>query len=112
MPNMSGALAQALDDDCADDLEGFPLWAVKAACDRYRRNEETKIPKPAAVLGFARDEIQDEARELDSIVLALSSKPSTSEPPPRVTPEQVGAIIDRAGLREDMDRIAAHRERA
>ena len=112
VPNMSPALAQALAEDWADDLGGFPLWAVKAACDRYRRNEETKTPKPAAVMGFARDEIQDEAREMDAIELALSSKPGTSEPPPRATPEQVGAIIDRMGMREDMDRIAAQRKRA
>ena len=111
MPKMTPAFAQALADDWADDFEVFPLWAVKAACDRYRRNEERKVPTPAAVLGFARDEIQDEAREMDAMVLALSSKPGTSEPPPRVTPEQVGAIIDRAGLREDMDRIAAQKER-
>ena len=112
VPNMSHALAQALAEDWADDLGRFPVWAVKAACDSYRRSEPTKIPKPANIIAFCMEETEGERQEMREIELALSSKPGTSEPPPRATPEQVGAIIDRMGMREDMDKITARKNRA
>ena len=112
VPTMTPGFAQALAEDWADDLGRFPVWLVKLACDRYRRSEPTKIPKPANIIAFCMEETEGERQEMREIELALSSNPGTSEPPPRVTPEQVGAIIDRMGMREDMDRIAAQKTRA
>ena len=108
---MSEALARGIADDWADDLGRFPVWAVKVACDRYRHGEPTKIPKPANIIAFCQEEIEDECQEMREVELALASTPATSEPP-RATPEQVGAIIDRMGMREDMDMIAAQKTRA
>ena len=112
VPDLPDDLGAAIANDWADDFGSYPLWAVKEACDRYRRSEGTRAPRPADIITFCEGALEDERKEMGDIELALSSKPGTSEPPPRVTPEQVGAIIDRAGLREDMDRIAAQKRRA
>ncbi len=53
VPDVLDALAQALADDWADDLSGFPLWAVKAACDRYRRSQAMRAPRPADIIELA-----------------------------------------------------------
>lgn len=110
VPNMSNALAQAVAEDWANDLERFPLWLVKAACDYYRWTQPIRAPKPANIIAFCQDGIDNERQEMREIELALATKPATEEPR-RATAEQVGAIIDRAGLREDMDRIAEQRAR-
>ena len=68
---MSVGLAEAVADDWADDLGGYPVWAVKAACDRYRRGEGTRAPKPANIIAFAKEEIEDERQEMREIELAL-----------------------------------------
>ena len=110
VPDVPDALAQALADDWADDMALFPLWAVKAACDRYRRSEASRAPRPADIISFCKEEIQDEHQEVQEIELALASEPATAEPT-RVTAEQVGAIIDRAGLRPAMDELEEWRKR-
>lgn len=97
VPEMSTALANAGADDWADDLGRFPLWAVKAACDRYRQNEGTKTPKPANIIAFCEEEIEEEQREIYQIELALSASPLEPEPD-RVTPEQVAAIHEKYGI--------------
>ena len=112
VPDLPDALGEAIANDWADDFGSYPLWVVKEACDRYRRSEGTRAPRPADLIAFCEGWLEDERREMSDIEMALSSKPGTSEPPPRVTPEQVGAIIDRMGMREDMDRIAAQKTRA
>lgn len=106
---MSKGLAQAVAEDWANDLERFPLWLVKEACDDYRRTQPIRTPKPANIIAFCQDELGGYTSinmEMREIELAVATKPATEEPR-RATAEQVGAIIDRAGLREEMDKIAA-----
>lgn len=104
------ALAQALADDWADDLGRYPIWAVKAACDRYRRSEPTRAPKPANIIAFCEEEIEDERRELREVELALTAPPTNPEPTP-ATPGQVADILEKSGVRKMMDEAEAEKKR-
>ena len=111
MPEMSAGLAQALADDWADDMARFPLWAVKEACDDYRRNEPIRTPKPANIIALCLDELGGYTAinvEMREIELALSTKASTA-PPPTATPEQISAILERSGHYEMMDEMRARK---
>lgn len=107
---MSKALAKAIADDWADDLGRYPLWAVKAACDRYRRGEPVRTPKPANIIAFAEEEIEGERQQLREIELALAAQP-TDPKPTLATPEQVDEILEKSGVRAMMDEAQAEKPR-
>lgn len=110
MPDMPKGLADAVADDWTDDLSLYPIWVVKVACDRYRRFQATRAPRPADIIAFAEEEIEHERRQLHEIESALSAKPA--EPPPDVvTPEQVAAILEKHGVRKDLDEARARAEK-
>lgn len=108
VPDMSPGMAKALADDWADDLGGYPLWAVKAACDRYRRGEPTRAPKPANIIAFAEEEIDDKRQEMREVERALSAKPAEPEPVP-ATREQVAAILEKHGHQKMVDEAKAEK---
>ena len=110
MPDMPKGLADAVADDWTDDMSAYPLWAVKAACDRYRRSQATRAPRPADIIAFAEEEIEHERQQLHEIEMALSAKPAEPEPDV-VSPEQVAAILENHGHQKMMDEATAERER-
>lgn len=72
VPDVPDALGQALTDDWVDDLSRFPLWAVKEACDRYRRMEGTKPPRPADIIDLVMGQIEAPRSELSELEDVLS----------------------------------------
>ena len=109
VPAMSPGLAAAVAEDWANDLERFPLWLVKAACDDYRKTQPIRAPKTANIIAFCQDEIDAERQELREIELALATKPATQEPP-RATPEQVAAILEKSGHYAMMEEMAKRKK--
>ena len=111
VPDVPDAMAQAMADDWVDDLSGFPAWAVKAACDRYRRRQATRAPRPADIIALAEDEIEVERQEMRELELALAAPPSDNAEPRPATPDEIGATLEESGLRAMMDEAQAEKPR-
>lgn len=110
VPAMAPGLAKAIAEDWANDLARFPLWLVKAACDDYRHSQPIRAPKPANIIAYCQDEIDNERQELREIELALSTKESTA-PPPKATAEQISAILEKSGHYKMTDEMRARNSR-
>lgn len=71
VPDVPDGLACALADDWADDLARFPVWAVKLACDGYRRTEAMRRPTPADIIERCHQEVGFAAEQMGEIKRAL-----------------------------------------
>jgi len=106
VPDLPRGLADAVAGDWADDVGGYPLWVVKAACDHYRRTEGKRAPRPADIIALCKEETEPERHQLYEIEIALAVLPPEPEPD-RITPEQAAAVLEKSGVRKDLDEAEA-----
>lgn len=86
-PDMDARLAQAIAEDWADDLDEFPLWAVREACTQWRRNETRRRPTPGDIRELCQLITRDWARLARKLRLTLEQHESAATSPQNHTQE-------------------------
>ncbi|MDO5643637.1 MAG: hypothetical protein Q4G26_14785 [Paracoccus sp. (in: a-proteobacteria)] len=105
--DMPDAKAAAIIADWCDELEDWPVDAIRAAMRKHRRNEPNRKPNPGHILAILKDSygrhVQHETRK------AIAMRNPQEDPRERVTPEQCRAILDEFKIRDPI-KAAAKRD--